>query len=458
MPGRSDVMTTPNGQAARRDDISRARLEALVRSSADAIVGATLDGVITDWNPAAERLYGYSAEEVIGQRTGRLIPREHAAEAEAILARVLRGESVDVETVRFARDGQRREVSITVFPIWNDAGEIVATSAIVRDITAQNAAAGALAASETRFRLAFENAPIGMALVGADERTVQVNRALCAMLGYSEAELLGTTLRALTHPDDIAANAALVERAQAGELEQYALEKRYLRKDGRVLWALLTTSFVRDAAGAPLYFISQIQDISERRQLEEQLMFLAGHDEMTGLLNRRRFREELERGVAYAHRYRHSGALLLLDLDNFKEVNDTLGHHVGDILVTEVAGRLRERLRATDVLARVGGDEFAVFLPQATPAQAQRVAGELVEHIAGQPFLTDEATVETRASLGVALFEPGEQPSDPEALLMHADLAMYDAKQAGGNRFTVVRAVGRPNPGDSTGSETGLNR
>jgi diguanylate cyclase (GGDEF)-like protein/PAS domain S-box-containing protein len=316
----------------------------------------------------------------------------------------------------------------------------------------------ALREAEERFRLAFEHAPIGISLVAPDGRFMRVNRALCELTGYAQDELVGKTFQEITHPEDLDLDLQLVAQVLAGERRTFEMVKRYFHADGHIVWVQLNVSLVRDSAGEPLYFISQIQDISERRQLEEQLMFLAGHDEMTGLLNRRRFREELERGVAYAHRYRHSGALLLLDLDNFKQVNDTLGHHVGDILVTEVAARLRERLRATDVLARVGGDEFAVFLPQATPAQAQRVAGELVEHIAGQPFLTDEATVETRASLGVALFEPGEEPSDPEALLMHADLAMYDAKQAGGNRFTVVRAVGRPNPGDSTGSETGLNR
>lgn len=301
----------------------------------------------------------------------------------------------------------------------------------------------ALRAAEERFRLAFEHAPIGIALVAPDGRFERVNRALCELLGYSPDELISKTFQELTHPEDLDLDLALVDQMLAGERRTYEMVKRYFHADGHIVWVQLNVSLVRDGDGKPLQFISQIQDISERRQLEEQLMFLADHDEMTGLLNRRRFREELERGVAYAHRYGHAGSLLLLDLDNFKQVNDTLGHHVGDRLVTLVAERLRERLRSTDLLARVGGDEFAVFLPQAARPQAERVAQELIDRIADEAYLTDAAAVETRASLGLALFEPGPEPADPERLLMQADSAMYEAKRQGGNRFAVAPVQAR---------------
>src|SRR5215212_4275322 len=141
-----------------RQMLTRNRLAAIVHSSVDAIVGETLDGIITDWNPAAERLYGYTAEEVIGRPFARLIPPERAAESAAILTRVLRGEHVeDVETVRWTKDGRRIEVSLTVSPVWNDAGEIIATSAIIRDIRERKATEQALAASEAILRAAFES-------------------------------------------------------------------------------------------------------------------------------------------------------------------------------------------------------------------------------------------------------------------------------------------------------------
>ena len=293
-------------------------------------------------------------------------------------------------------------------------------------------AAASAREAEERFRLAFEQAAVGMAMVAPDGRFMRVNRALCELVGY-DADALDLDLE-------------YVRQMLAGERRAYAMEKRYFHADGHTVWALLSVSLVRDGADEPLYFISQIQEISERKQLEERLVFLAGHDEMTGLPNRRRFREELERVVEYATRYGHTGALLLLDLDNFKQINDSLGHRAGDRLVTEVAGRLRDRIRASDLLARIGGDEFAVFLPQATPAQAERVAEDLVTTVGTECFLIDEAAVETRASLGLALFEP-DWETDPEALLMHADMAMYRAKREGGNRYLMVEARGRPQTG-----------
>lgn len=297
--------------------------------------------------------------------------------------------------------------------------------------------------AEQRFRLAFEQAAVGMALVAPDGRFLRVNRALCDLVGYAAQDLVSKTFQEITHPEDLDLDLEFVRRMLAGELRTYTMEKRYFHADGHTVWVLLSVSLVRGDDGEPRYFISQIQDITERRQLEQRLSFLADHDEMTGLPNRRRLREELERAVAFAQRYEQAGALLILDLDNFKQVNDTLGHHVGDSLVREVAGRLRGRLRATDVLARIGGDEFAVLLPQVNAAQAERVARDLVGTVGGGCHLVDGAVVETSASLGVALYEPGWE-FDPEGLLMHADRAMYEAKNAGGNRHSVVEGRGRP--------------
>ena len=272
-------MTTLNGSpplaiipTSMRDDGTRARLAAVVRSSADAIVGETLEGIVTDWNPAAERLYGYWAEEVIGRHLTMLIPPERLAEAEEILRRVRGGEHVaDVETVRWTKDGQRRDVCLSVSPVWNDAGQIIATSVIVRDITERTAAAKAVADSEALFRTAFENAPVGMVLASPEPRTLRVNRALCTMLGYSADELMTRDLWALTYAEDIEPNRVLMQRALAGELDSYTMEKRYIHKDGHLVWGRLSGSLVRDAAGTPLYFVSQIENITARKRAEAQL-------------------------------------------------------------------------------------------------------------------------------------------------------------------------------------------
>lgn len=299
--------------------------------------------------------------------------------------------------------------------------------------------------AEERFRLAFEHAPIGIALVSPEGAFLRVNRALCELTGYPTQELTETTFQGITHPDDLDLDLAYVGQMLAGERRTYEIEKRCLHRDGHIVWVLLSVSLVRDSDGLPLYFISQIQDIGERKQLEERLVFLADHDEMTGLLNRRRFREELGRSVAFAERYGHRAALVLLDLDNFKLVNDSLGHHVGDRLLIEIARSVRRRLRRTDVLGRIGGDEFAAFLPEAAVPQARRVAEELLSEVGDCEYSIEGHAVSTHASLGVALFRP-RLSIDPDDLLVRADAAMYRAKREGGNRISVLDAELAPPP------------
>ena len=256
----------------RRDEATRARLAAVVTSSTDAIIGETLDGIITDWNPAAERLYGYTAVEMVGQPFMKLIPPEQMTDVAAMLTRLRRGERIEeFETERWTKDGRRIDVSATVSPVWNDARQVIGTSAIVRDVSARKAAEAALAASEERFRVAFEDAPIGMVLSHADGTTAQVNRAICQILGYTAPELVALTLRERTHPDDLPLSLANIQRAVAGEIAGFEQEKRYLRKDGRIVWALLSATLVRDERGEPLYFVSQIQDITQRKEAETEL-------------------------------------------------------------------------------------------------------------------------------------------------------------------------------------------
>ena len=299
--------------------------------------------------------------------------------------------------------------------------------------------------AEERFRLAFEHAPIGIALVSPEGAFMRVNRALSDIVGYPVEELVTKTFQELTHPEDLDSDLDYVGQVLSGELRSYEMEKRYFHRDGHIVWVLLSVSLVRDPDGTPVHFISQIQDITERKQLEERLVFLADHDEMTGLANRRRFREEVERGVAYAERYGHPTAMLLLDLDNFKDVNDSLGHHVGDRLLVGVAERLGTRLRRTDVLGRIGGDEFAALLAQAEPGQAARVADEVLDAATTAAYALDGHVVTARASVGLALFRPG-LGIDADDLQIRADVAMYTAKREGGNRVSVLDPDANPPP------------
>jgi diguanylate cyclase (GGDEF)-like protein/PAS domain S-box-containing protein len=290
-------------------------------------------------------------------------------------------------------------------------------------------------------RATFSDAPIGMALVSIDGDDsgcfVQVNGALCELLGYTAAELVGMRFEAITHPDDAVVEAELLARLIGGEVRRYELEMRCVAGDGDVRWLNVHSAIVGSTDGKPVRRVVQLEDITARKRVGEQLQFLADHDPLTGLLNHRRFNEELARHVAAAARY-GPGALIALDLDEFKHVNDTLGHAAGDELLIRIAAVLRRRLRSSDVVGRLGGDEFAVILPHATPAQAHAVAEDLLRTIRAESGAA--GGIEVSASIGVAVF--GGESDEPDDVLLAADLAMYEAKNTGRNQLVATPPEG----------------
>jgi diguanylate cyclase (GGDEF)-like protein/PAS domain S-box-containing protein len=288
---------------------------------------------------------------------------------------------------------------------------------------------------EVRERLesGFLNAPIGMGVVDMNGAWLQVNDALCRITGFPESDLKATTLDAITHPEDVGLDADDLQQLLAGKIPSYQVERRYRHAWGHYVWVLITVSVVRDVQGGAIHFIKQVQDISERKERALQLEYLVDHDFLTGLYNRRWFERELAREVERASRYGTPGAVLLIDLDHFKDINDTLGHKAGDDLLKGVAGLLKRRARQADVLARLGGDEFALLLPQTPAAHAEIVADEIVKSLNRRMAANAGESVVITASVGVAL---SDGLTDTE-LLAYADLAMYEAKAAGRNRFAV---------------------
>ena len=289
---------------------------------------------------------------------------------------------------------------------------------------------------QARFETAFTSAPIGMALVDMQGRWLQVNDALCRIVGHTRDGLKATTLHAIAHPEDVDRDERSFCDLLCGNIPSYQVEKRYRHAFGHYLWVLLTVSLVRDPRGEPLYMLAQVQDISERKEAAERLEFLIDHDFLTGLFNRRRFQQEVAREAERMSRYGAKGAVLMIDLDNFKNVNDTFGHKAGDDLLRGVAGALRHRMRQTDVLARVGGDEFAMLLPETDADQAQLVAEGIVKTLGRQAAVLGDQTIPVTASVGVALFD-GLRATE---VLDFADLAMYEAKEAGRNRVAAYRS------------------
>ncbi len=256
----------------RQTDEAQRHLAAIVESSRDAIFSETLDGIIQTWNHAAERMFGYAASEVIGKHIIGVLTTEQGQEAQKFLERIRRGHQIQrVETKRRRKDGSDVDVALTISPIMDDNGRIVGASFIARDLSEERMVEASLRESDERIRHTFEQAAVGIAHVGPDGRLLRVNQKFCSILGYSQTELLTKTFQTITHPEDVAGNVVLLRQMLAGERSSFSLEKRYIRKDGAIVWADLSVSLVRGTEGTPTYFISVLQDISLRKEAEQAL-------------------------------------------------------------------------------------------------------------------------------------------------------------------------------------------
>ena len=307
-------------------------------------------------------------------------------------------------------------------------------------IIEQNRISQALQESEEHFRSAFNYAAIGMALMATDGRWLQVNNSLCEIVGYAEAELLASNAQAITHADDLGKHLADVYMLLEGQIVTSSMEKRYIHKRGYPVWVMSSASLVRNALGEPLHFIVQMQDITERKHAEEQLHHAAFYDAMTGLPNRALFTDQLQLTI---ERVKQSPdqmfAVLFLDVDRFKNINDSLGHVFGDQLLSTIARRLETCVRPEDTVARFGGDEFAILLNSIKHSvDAIRVADRVRLELA-QSFSLCGQEIFTTASIGIALSSTGY--NHPEELLRDADTAMYRAKAQGKGRHEVFDKV-----------------
>jgi diguanylate cyclase (GGDEF)-like protein/PAS domain S-box-containing protein len=293
----------------------------------------------------------------------------------------------------------------------------------------------ALREADERLRKVFEEGPIAMAILERDLRFIKANDAFCRLFGYSDDELRQLTFADLTYPEDIDLDAQLAKKIVSGEIPDYRVEKRYVTKAQEVIWGHLSATVIRGGDGQPLYSVGIVEDITARKSSDAELRHFADHDSLTGLFNRHRFEEVLQRYVAQTARYGRGGALLVGDLDNLKSVNDALGHKAGDELILRVGELLRARLRRTDTLARFGGDEYAVLLPEIEEAEARSVAESLLDAVRGHSMVVDGGKVRSTMSMGLTLFA-GEDRT-PTQLLANADLAMYEAKSGGRDRVCV---------------------
>ncbi|MEV4342873.1 EAL domain-containing protein [Actinoplanes sp. NPDC049596] len=284
----------------------------------------------------------------------------------------------------------------------------------------------ALRSSEARLRAVFDNAAIGIGVSAMDGRIVQVNQAFADLLGYTPDEMCRLLVPSLTHPEDPRDMWRMYEAVIEGDVDHVRMEKAYYRKNGGEIWTDLTVSLIRDDDGRPEFTIAMVQDITDRRRLKKRLEHQATHDPLTGLPNRTRIATELER-IFRDHR---SVGLCYLDLDGFKRINDTLGHQVGDELLTAVAKRLRDS--TPHVAGRMSGDEFVVLVedPEDMPKLAERILTEL-----SRPYVIAKHRLRISASIGVV--ESETATTNPTELMKAADLTLYAAKSDGRGRYVL---------------------
>jgi diguanylate cyclase (GGDEF)-like protein/PAS domain S-box-containing protein len=412
----------------RRAEEKLRRLAAMVATSTDGIIAIDLNGSILNWNLGAERMYGYSPEEVIGQSVGAIVPEAQSDELTALLDRMRHGEPIEpIETLRRRKDGSLVEVSISFSPLTDVNGTVVASTAIHRDISIAKRAAEALRASEERYRRIVETAYEGIWVMDARNITAFVNPRMAEMLGYTVEEMAGRSVLDFLGADARASFASNLPDRLKGLSQQR--EVRYTRKDGTDCWTLLSVTPNLDEAGNYQGALAMVTDITERRRSQKALEDQALHDALTGLPNRLLLAERLAEALVSAKSLKQQVAILILDLDHFKEVNETFGLQAGDRLLEQVGPRLQKEIRARDLVARLGGDEFAVLLPDADVTAATTVAAHLLEAME-RPFAVEGQHLDVAASMGIAIFpNDGE---DPDTLLSRADIALFVAKQARG--------------------------
>ncbi len=393
-------------------------------------------------SPAYEQVWGRSCESLYEDPQSWLfaIHPEDSFKALATLETQFRTGDEFEEEYRIVRpDGSIRWVSVNAFPVRDDLGQVNRFVGIAEDITQGKLAKLAMLKSEEQFRLTFEMAPIGMAITTINGQLKKVNQALCEALGYKEQELLKLSLADITYPEDLELYQTQQEALLENKGSDFQIETRYISHDLRIVDTILKVVIVRDSKGQALHFNNQIVDITERKHMEKQLLHDALHDSLTGLPNRALFMDRLDHELKRAKTNPdYVFAVLFLDLDRFKVVNDSAGHLVGDQLLVEIARRLEKSVNFTDTVARLGGDEFTILLENIHNIQNAIAVAKKIDLALRIPFNLQGYELFTSASIGIALSSEGY--NKPDEIMRDADLTMYSAKEQGRARYEIFNS------------------
>ncbi len=432
----SNITVRKNAQIALVNNESR--LRAVIETVLEGIVTINSQGIVETINPATEKIFAYQSNEVVGQNIKILMPEPyHSNHDDYLLSYLTTGEKKVIGSGRKVI-GRRKDGS--VFPMELAVSEMSIDgrrmfTGLIRDITERELTENALLASESLFKTMFNEAPLGIALIDSLAGHVySVNPMFAKVVGRSVEDMANIDWMSITHPDDIQEDLDNMALLNAGEISGFQMEKRYLHSDGTYVWINMSIAPVYVEDKAHPRHLCMIEDITERKAEEEKIKHHAFHDTLTQLPNRRLLQERLKYGIEMARRDDKKMAVLMLDLDRFKAVNDTLGHLAGDELLQQVAERITARLRNVDMVARLGGDEFVVLLDDITHSQdAARVAEEIIADL-NRPFkLVQSDEVRIGASIGISLHP--QHGDSPDVLMEHADTALYQAKDQGRGCF-----------------------
>jgi diguanylate cyclase (GGDEF)-like protein/PAS domain S-box-containing protein len=414
---------------------SEALYRNLVETSNDLIWSVDLDGRWTYLSPAAaRRIYGCEPGEMLGWPFNHVLAQEVTERDLAVFRRVLEGESMfDYQTRHLRRDGGHVDLSFNAVPLRDARGAVVGATGAARDVTAEKIAAAAQFENVEKLRLAVDAAELTYWEWERDTDRLHWGRDPSALVGANEGRnTRWSEYLESVHPEDRDRYLATVNAAweRAGACTN---EHRVIRSDGRVVWISSHGRTIADGKGRIYRMIGVSQDITERKRQEEEARFLAYHDTLTGLPNRRLLDDRLGQAVYLAQRRNTRVAVMVVDLDRFKQVNDQLGHRAGDAVLREAAHRVSGCVRKADTLARHGGDEFVVVIPDLRQDGDCQVVAEKILRALEPAFVVDGREFIIGASIGISIF-PADA-GDVEALLRNADAAMYRAKELGRNNY-----------------------
>lgn len=395
----------------------------------DAVLVRNPDDVITYWNLGAEKLYGFSRDEAVGKSSRELLETRLPVPLDQIQAKLRDKRYWEGELIQLTKDGRE----ITVFSRWTldmQNGAPLRYLETNTDITQRIQTERALRQSRESYRMLVEaSTEYAIMMIDPEGKILSWNPGAEKILGLSQGEALGQSVASLFTPEDRSMGEPLRELEEAKTHGRSEDDRWHIRRDGSRFWATGVVTPLWNEDGSLRGYVKIMRDQTEHRLAEEQTQFLANHDILTGLPNRVSFSSQLHQAIARSDRNRIPFGMLLLDLDRFKYVNDTFGHHVGDLLLKDVALRILSSLRETDFVARLGGDEFIVIQSDVSqPEAAETLARKLIIEL-GRPYHLDAHEIISGTSIGISTY-PADAKNSVE-LVKRADLALYRAKSSG---------------------------